>query len=258
MDMNDIRLQLSRRAFLGTAASTGGLLLAGCSDQQPPTYGNLLRMGDNLTYNAQRMLLSSHALAPEFDLSQITSMPAIGTIDPSRSDVGHYSPEGGEAYAALKKTAFADWRLKVEGSVDHPKSFSLAELKQMKSRTQITKHTCEQGWTAITEWTGVPLRTVLAAARIRPSARFVQFHTFDLMTDGIDMYDALHPQTILAYGMNGHELPIGHGAPLRLRVERQLGYKNLKFLGRIVVTDKFDDLGRAGPIQNGWSWYAGI
>ena len=256
--MTDRDFQLSRRALIGGIASGGGLLLSGCSDQQPPTYGNILRMGDNLTYNAQRLLLSRGALAREYDFSQITSMPAIGTIDPARSDVGLHSPEGGEAYAALRKGDFADWRLKVEGSVDNPRSFSLAELKQMQSRTQITKHMCEQGWTAITEWTGVPLRTVLAAAAIRPSAHFVQFHTFDLMTDGIDMVDALHPQTILAYGMNGRELPTGHGAPLRLRVERQLGYKSLKFLRRIVVTDTFDDLGRAGPIQNGWSWYAGI
>ena len=133
-----------------------------------------------------------------------------------------------------------------------------AELKRMQSRTQITSHTCEQGWTVIAEWTGVPLRAVLAAAGGCPSARFVQFHTFDLMADGIDMVDALHPQTILAYGMNGRELPIGHGAPLRLRVERQIGFKSLKFLRRIVVTDKFDDLGRSGPILNGWAWYNGI
>lgn len=256
--MTDRHLRLSRRALIAGLASSGGLLLSGCNDQQPPTYGSILRMGDNLTYNAQRLLLSRSALAPQYDFSQITSMPAIATIDPARSDVGHTDPAAGEAYAALRKGAFADWRLEVAGSVANPQSFSLAELIRMPSRTQITKHVCEQGWSAIAEWTGVPLRAVLAAAAVLPSARFVQFHTFDLMADGIDMVDALHPQTILAYGMNGRELPIGHGAPLRLRVERQVGYKALKFLRRIVVTDRFDDLGRAGPIQNGWSWYAGI
>ncbi|MEV5032714.1 molybdopterin-dependent oxidoreductase [Sphingobium sp. LMC3-1-1.1] len=256
--MTDRPLQLSRRALIGGIASSGGLLLSGCSDQQPPTYGNILRMGDNLTYNAQRLLLSRSALVTEYDRLQISSMPAIGTIDPARPDVGLHDPKGGEAYAALRHGDFADWRLKVEGSVNNPRSFSLAELKKMQSRTQITRHTCEQGWTAIAEWTGVPLRSVLAAVGVRPSARFVQFYTFDLMADGIDMVDALHPQTILAYGMNGRELPIGHGAPLRLRIERQMGFKSLKFLRRIVVTDKFDDLGRAGTIQNGWSWYNGI
>ena len=91
-----------------------------------------------------------------------------------------------------------------------------------------------------------------------PSARFVQFHAYDFFVDGIDMLDAMHPQTILAYGMNGRDLPIGHGAPLRLRVEKQLGYKSLKFLRSIVVTDEFDDHGADGPLQNGWAWYAGI
>ena len=251
-------LQLTRRALIGSLASAGGLVLSGCSDQQPPTYGNLLRMGDNLTYNAHRLLLSHSALVTEYDRSQITSMPAIGTVDPSRSDVGLHDPQGGELYAILRKDDFADWRLMVEGSVNNPRSFSLAELKRMPSRTQVTRHTCEQGWTAIAEWTGVPLGAVLAAVGARPSARFVQFHTYDLMADGIDMVDALHPQTILAYGMNGRDLPIGHGAPLRLRVERQIGYKSLKFLRRIVVTDTFDDLGRRGTIQNGWAWYNGI
>jgi DMSO/TMAO reductase YedYZ molybdopterin-dependent catalytic subunit len=125
----------------------------------------------------------------------------------------------------------------------------------MPSRTQITRHTCEEGWSAIAQWTGVPLRSVLEAAGIRSTARFVQFYAYDGWADGIDMLDALHPQTILAYGMNGRDLPISHGAPLRARVETQLGYKSMKFLKRIVVTDHFED---NGLIKSGWSWYAGI
>jgi DMSO/TMAO reductase YedYZ molybdopterin-dependent catalytic subunit len=117
---------------------------------------------------------------------------------------------------------------------------------------------CEEGWSAIAEWTGVALSRVLAAAGTLPSARFVQFATFDGWGDGLDMVDALHPQTLLAYGMNGKPLPVPHGGPLRLRVETQLGYKSLKFLTRINVTDAFDDHGKSGSIQNGWSWYAGI
>jgi DMSO/TMAO reductase YedYZ molybdopterin-dependent catalytic subunit len=104
----------------------------------------------------------------------------------------------------------------------------------------------------------VPLRAVLEAAGILPSARFVNFFAYDDTAEGIDMFDALHPQTILAYGMNGRDLPLGHGAPLRLRVETQLGYKSVKFLERIVVKDEFDDLGKIGSLQNGWSWYVGI
>ncbi|OYY91559.1 MAG: hypothetical protein B7Y45_03100 [Sphingomonas sp. 28-66-16] len=253
--MSNDRLLLSRRALIGGLASTGGLLLAGCSDQQPPTYGNILRMGDNLTYNLQRTLLSPMALAREFDRSDITSMPATGTYDPAREDGDFYDRRGGKDYAILRNRGFDHWRLQIDGHVERPGSYSLADLKRMAGRTQITKHMCEEGWTAIAEWTGVPLRTMLEAVGIRPSARFVEFHAFDQIADSLDMIDALHPQTILAYGMNGRDLPIGHGAPLRLRVERQIGYKSVKFLRRIFVTDVFRDL---GDIRSGWAWYNGI
>ncbi|QPL40767.1 molybdopterin-dependent oxidoreductase [Erythrobacter sp. A30-3] len=248
--MNADRNFLTRRAMITGAAASGGLLVSGCSDQ-PPTYGNLLRMGDNLTYNAQRLLLSPHALAREYDHSQITSMPAIGTVDPTQG-------EGGEEYGVLRQGGFADWRLEVTGSVERPRAFSLAELKRMAARTQITRHMCEEGWTAITEWTGVPLASVLAAAAIRPSARFVEYHSFDGWADSLDMVDALHPQTLLAYGMNGRDLPVPHGAPVRMRVERQIGYKSMKFLKRLVVTDHFMPLGEGGSIDGGWAWHVGI
>jgi len=139
-----------------------------------------------------------------------------------------------------------------------PRSFSLADLKALPARTQITRHTCEEGWTAIGQWTGVPLSRVLDAVGILPTARFVVLHSVDDWVDSLDLNDALHPQTILAYGMNGGDLPIAHGAPVRLRLERQIGYKSMKFLRRIVVTDKFDDGGKDGNIQNGWAWYTGI
>jgi DMSO/TMAO reductase YedYZ molybdopterin-dependent catalytic subunit len=252
------RILLSRRALIGGLASSGGLLLTGCSSGEQPTYGSLLRVGDNFTYAAQRLLLSRTALAREYDRAAISSMPATGTVDPSRPDSEFYDPQGGPVYAALRRGGFVDWRLRVDGSVARPGAFALADLQRMPSRTQITRHMCEEGWTSIAEWTGVPLRTVLEAAGIRPSARFVQFYTYDGIIDSIDMVDALHPQTILAYGMNGRALPISHGAPLRLRVERQLGYKSMKFLHRIEVTDHFVDTGTAGPIAAGWAWYIGV
>ena len=248
-----------RRIFLKGLASSAGVLLAGCSQTEPPTYGNVLRMGDLLTYKAHRLLLPAHSLAREYDSSDISSVPAIGTTNPADPDkCPSFKEENGSAYERVLANRFADWRLVVEGSVSRPRAFSLDELKRMSSRTQITRHTCEEGWSAIAQWTGVPLRTVLEAVGVRTSARFVQYYAYDGWRDGIDMLDALHPQTILAYGMNGRDLPISHGAPLRLRVEKQLGYKSMKFLRRIVVTDHFDDHGRAGLIQNGWSWYAGI
>jgi DMSO/TMAO reductase YedYZ molybdopterin-dependent catalytic subunit len=250
---------VSRRKLVTGLASAGGLLLAGCSSKElPPTYGNVLRMGDLLTYRAFRTVLPANSLVREYGHSDITSVPAIGTTNPADSHQEAYHSEHGPLYDRLRAAQFADWRLIIEGRVRRPRAFSLAELKALPARTQITKHTCEEGWSAISEWTGVPLRAVLEAAGIMPSARFVNFFAYDNIAEGIDMLDALHPQTILAYGMNGRDLPLGHGAPLRLRVETQLGYKSVKFLQRIVVKDEFDDLGRTGSLQNGWSWYVGI
>ena len=256
MHRNEI---VTRRTALVTGLSPlAGLVMSGCSDGIPPTYGNILRMGDALTYKAHRFLLPARSLAKEYSHRDISSVPAIGTTDPSNPGQPFFNATGGEEYARLRHDAFADWRLTIEGRVARPQRFSLADLKRFSSRTQITRHTCEEGWSAIAEWTGVPLHLVLEAVGTLPSARFVNFHAYDDIADGIDMLDALHPQTILAYGMNGRDLLVPHGAPLRLRVETQMGYKSVKFLHRIVVTDEFDDLGRLGPLQNGWSWYAGI
>jgi DMSO/TMAO reductase YedYZ molybdopterin-dependent catalytic subunit len=256
--MNDKTLIHSRRTFITGLSCAGGLLLAGCSETSPPTYGNVLRMGDVLTYKAQRLLLPARSLAKEYTRSEISSILAIGTTDPADPHQPAFNAINGETYDRLRSGGFSDWRLSIEGRVARPGSYSLADLRRFPARTQITKHTCEEGWSAIAEWTGVPLRTVLEAAGILPSARFVNFYAFDDAAEGIDMFDALHPQTLLAYGMNGRDLPVPHGAPLRLRVETQLGYKSLKFLQRIIVRDEFDDLGKIGDLQNGWSWYAGI
>jgi DMSO/TMAO reductase YedYZ molybdopterin-dependent catalytic subunit len=243
-----------RQAIVAGLASVGGLSLARFPSDLPPTYGSLLRMGDTLTYAAHRVLLPQQSLVREYSSKDITSFPATGTTNPGVSE----KLALGEAYRRLEFGAFADWRLSVEGRVTTPRTFSLNDLKQLRARTQITRHTCEEGWTAIGQWTGVPLSLVLEAAGILPAARFVVFHSYDDWVDSIDLVDALHPQTILAYGMNGRDLPIQHGAPVRLRVERQMGYKSMKYLHRIVVADEFDDGGLKGNIQNGWAWYTGI
>lgn len=252
--MKNNRLITRRKAIITGLGSLGGLLLPGCSNKLPPTYGNLLRLGDNLTYAAHRILLPGQSLAKEFSHKDISSFPATGTTDPGDPD----NPDSSETYRNLNKGEFTDWQLLIEGLVAKPGSFSLAELKRFPSRTQITRHTCEEGWTAIGEWTGVPLSRVLDAVGILPTARFITFHSYDGWVDCIDMLDALHPQTLLAYGMNGRSLPVPHGAPVRLRVERQIGYKSMKYLKRIVVEDNFNDGGESGSIQNGWSWYVGI
>ena len=255
--MSDDPHGLPRRALIGGLASLGGLGLAGCSGD-PPTYGSLLRMGDNLTWRAQRLLLPRRGLVREYDRSDITSILAIGTTNPANSKELAFDVEQGGTYDRLHKAGFTDWRLSIEGKVARPGSYSLADLKRMPARSQVTKHTCEEGWSAIAEWTGAPLGLLLKASGILPTAKFVQIYTYDAIVDSIDLIDAFHPQTILAYGMNGRELPVAHGAPVRMRVETQLGYKSMKYLRRLVVTDRFEDPGERGPIKNGWSWYAGI
>jgi DMSO/TMAO reductase YedYZ molybdopterin-dependent catalytic subunit len=252
--MKGSRLVTRREAIIAGLASVGGVVLARSPKELPPTYGNVLRMGDTLTYAAQRALLPGQSLAREYGRDDLTSFPATGTTDPAAS----VQSELGESYRRSQARGFADWQLSVEGKVATPRAFSLAELQQLPSRTQITRHTCEEGWTAVGEWTGVPLSRVLDAAGIQDDARFVVFYSYDGWADCLDMLDALHPQTILAYGMNGRDLPVPHGAPVRLRVERQLGYKSMKYVHRIVVTDAFDDGGQQGSIQQGWAWYVGI
>jgi DMSO/TMAO reductase YedYZ molybdopterin-dependent catalytic subunit len=248
-------ISIPRRRLVTGLASSAGAMLAGCGGSGPPTYGNILRMGDLVTYRAHRLLMPAQSLVREYNRSDISSSPAIGNTNPGDSGQPFFDPDQGEIYARLQRGAFADWRLAVEGSVTRPASFSLDDLRRMPSRTQITQHRCEEGWSAIAEWTGVPLRAVLEAVGVRPEARYVQLQSFDFFGSGIDMWDATHPQTILAYGMNGRDIPTGHGAPVRLRVETQLGYRSLKFVRRIVVTNEFQD---DGTIAAGWSWYAGI
>lgn len=247
------RLISRRQAIFTGLASVGAFLLFRRFREAPPTYGNILRMGDDLTYVAQRGLLSQRALAPEYQKSEITSFPVtdIGDpADPASKDA--YSKD----YEQLLRNNFNGYTLAVEGRVTKPRHYTLAELKHLGERTQITRHSCEEGWSAIAEWTGVPLSAVLKDAGILPAARFVCFYGFDKYGESIDMLDALHPQTILAHTMNGEDIPARNGAPLRLRVETQLGYKNVKFLRRIVVTDQFVDA--APDISTGWSWYTGI
>jgi DMSO/TMAO reductase YedYZ molybdopterin-dependent catalytic subunit len=238
-------------ASAAVVASGAAALLARRFDLVPPDHGGLFGVGETLTYAAHRVLLHHQPLAREFTRNQISkNFPAINTVLPEDEDYRRQMADG-----------FKGWSLEVDGLVAQPATFSLEDLKRFPSRTQITQHVCEQGWSAIAEWTGVPLSTVLRAAGIRPEAKYVILESVDGWWDSLDMPDALHPQTLLAYGMNGESLPVPHGAPVRLRVERQLGYKNLKYLSRMTVTDSVKDWGEgqgAQGAEHGYSWYAGI
>ena len=222
----------------------------------PPDGRSLLGAGETLTYSAQRLLTSGQSLAREFPRSRISTVAPVNGWAPRDA-----------AYRNLLATGFGHWRLSVEGLVARPLSLSLDQLKHLPSRSHVILHACEEGWSYIAEWTGVPLANVLEMAQTRPEARYLIFmpfpnpkqDTFAVRTlwDSIDMTDALHPQTLLAYGMNGENLPADHGAPVRLRMSRQLGYKNTKFLKRIIVTDSLEKFG-ARPGARPGTWYGGI
>lgn len=250
--------KLSRRKLITTgiaaAAGVSGLGAAARVAQKygliPPDDGGIYGLGETLTYASQR-LLTAHSLGREFPRSQISKTPVANAIAPLS-----------DTYKRLQAGGFADWRLSVDGMVARPAAFSLDQLKSFPSSSQITHLACEEGWSYIAEWIGVRLSHVLQAVGTSPQAKYVVYFSIEPdWWDSIDMADALHPQTFLAYGLNGGELPVGNGGPLRMRVPRQLGYKSVKFITRLTVTDSLKSfgkgLGSASP-EGGYAWYAGI
>lgn len=237
-----------------SAGAVGGLMLAGCKPEvyaPPKVRGGLMGAADVLTMASQRWLMSGQPLAREFDHTDIsTNFPTWGETNPED-----------ETFQRLLNGGFRDWRLPVDGMVHRPASLSLEDLKRLPRRTQVTMHICEQGWSAIAEWTGTPLLDVLrAAGGLASEARYVVVDTYDGWYEGYDLFDVVSPQTILAYGMNGRDLPPGNGAPLRLRVERQCGYKSLKFIKSIRAVPSMDGIGDgSGGINSDydWHWYGG-
>lgn len=249
---------VSRRKFLmaGLAASAGisGLGVAAGLAQRyalvPPDSGGIYGPGETLTYAAQRVL-ARHSLAREFPRRMISKVPFANSIPPLN-----------DAFRRLQEGVFADWRLSVDGMVARPGSYSLGDLRRFPSRNQITEVVCEEGWSYIAEWIGTPVLEVLKDSGILPQARYLIYFSIDPdWWESIDMVDAWHPQTLLAYGMNGPELPMRHGAPVRLKIPRQLGYKSVKYLRRITVTETVKNIGKGvggSNVEDGYSWYAGI
>ena len=247
--------RISRRGWLTSVSAFGGLLLTGCSRERfvpPRVRGGLIGAADVLTMSTNRLLLAGQQLAREYPRSDVADpFPTWNQTNPRN-----------EAYQRHWAEGFRNWRLPITGLVERPRALSLDEIRSLPARTQITAHVCEQGWSAIGEWTGVPLRRVLeTAGGVTPAARYVVIDTFDGWYEGYDLFEVAHPQTILAYGLNGRDLPRGNGAPLRLRVERQCGYNNLKFLRSVQVVDSMAGFGRGtGGINSdrGFHWFAGV
>ena len=240
--------------------SAGGAVLTSCDRRKtyfPPNASVLLGMSfattDTLTLASQRLLLTNQSMAREMPESMISPhFPVIGEADPGVKN---------SAYRADQLRGFPAFRLPVTGLVAQPLSLALGELRSMSAYSQVTQHSCERGWSAIAKWTGVRLADVLARAGLKPEARWVMFQSVDGWWDSLDLFDALHPQTLLAYGMNDDALPVPHGAPVRLRVERALGWKSMKFITSIKVLDRVERMpdGKSSLVNfAGLSWYAGI
>jgi len=249
-----------RRFFARVFATAGALALAGCERlSKSDWFPQILGAGEKASSSALHLVAGRKAMAQEFTAADLSpSFRSNGTAEPNS-----------DAYRTLMAGAFADYRLEIGGLVERPMTLSLAELKALPSRTQITPHDCVEGWSAIGKWKGAKLAAVLDAAKLKPGARFVVFYCADPMaSDGTDLYyesidldDALHPQTILAYELNDAPLPVKNGAPFRLRVERQLGYKHAKYVMRIELVDSFAKIagGQGGYWEDqGYQWFAGI
>jgi DMSO/TMAO reductase YedYZ molybdopterin-dependent catalytic subunit len=249
---------ISRRKLLtGGAVTVAGVAGLAAADRIarrhgliPPDCGGIYGPGETLTYAAQR-LMTRHAMAREFPRGMISKMPFMNE-----------TPKPSEEYLRHQANGFRDWRLVVEGMVEHPLSLSVPELQMMAKRSQITEVVCEEGWSYVAEWIGTPLSAVLQEAGLKPGVRYIAYFTTSKELWGsIDMGDALHPQTLLSWGMNDGDLPVGFGGPLRMRVPRQLGYKSLKYVNRLIATDSMKKFGKGlGSVdpEYGYAWYAGI
>jgi DMSO/TMAO reductase YedYZ molybdopterin-dependent catalytic subunit len=255
MRINEGRRNFFSKVFGAAAAA----LLAGCDAlSQKEGFVGMLSFGEWLSLKTHRLLIPRNALAREFTEADISRyFKPNGSTDPADAD-----------YKALVKDGFARWRLTVDGLVERPAALSMDELRAMPSRTQITRHDCVEGWSCIGKWKGVPLAAVLERAGLKPQARYIVFHCLDTLGrsghkyyESVDLVDAFHPQTILAYDMNDRPVPVAHGAPLRLRVERQLGYKMAKYVTRVEAVENYAHIagGKGGHWEDrGYEWYAGI
>ena len=252
--MNPISRRRLIKTGLATTAGIAGLGVAAKLAERyglvPPDCKGVYGPGETLTYAAQR-ILTRHSMAREFPRSMISKTPFANEVAPPNDEFKLHQASG-----------FSSWRLAVDGMVARPGSFSLSDLKSLPLRSHITEVACEEGWSYIAEWIGTPLIDVLNAVGPLPQARYVVYTSIEKgMWESIDMADALHPQTLLTWGMNDGDLPVPFGGPLRLRVPRALGYKSVKYVNRLTVTDSMKSFGKGlGSVspEYGYSWYAGI
>lgn len=249
---------ITRRKLISSAAIGAGGLLSGCDAlNRSSAFQDILASAETANFNVQRALGDRMELASEYNMADLSpTFRANGTRDPGTAE-----------YATSAAQGFANWQLRMTGLFARPQQFSLGALQSLPQRTQITRHDCVEGWSAIGQWTGVPLKILLDLTQLQDSARFLIFHCADRLGgrpyyESIDLLDGLHPQTILAHRLNGQSLPVENGAPLRLRVERQLGYKHAKYVTGIEAVAALDGIGegKGGYWEDvaNYEWYAGI
>ena len=231
---------LERRGLLRGALSLGALsLLAGCDLTDNDAVDKVLWAMSRWNDRVQAFLFNPNRLAPTYPASAITrpfpfnayyGIDEVRTVDPE------------------------DWRLEVSGLVAETRPWSLADLRALPQESQITRHVCVEGWSAIGAWSGVPFRTFLTRIGADLRARYVGFRCFDDYMTSIDMATALHPQTILALDFTGAPLPPAYGAPVKLRVPTKLGFKNPKYIAALWVTNTYP----GGYWEDqGYNWFSG-
>jgi len=250
--------QISRRKLIvggvATAAGASGIAVAATLARRhgliPPDAGGLYGPGETLTYAAQR-LLNRQSLAREFSRSQISEKPfanEVATMD--------------AAFQRMKAGNFVDWKMTVDGMAARPTAFSMADIRSFPTTSHITMIACEEGWSYIAEWSGVQLSKILEQVGALPQVRYVVYRSYEPDTwESIDISEALHPQTLICYGMNGADLTVPYGGPLRIRIPRQLGYKNVKYITGLTLTDSLKGFGKGNggaSCEDGYAWYAGI
>ncbi len=242
---------ITRRALLaGGAVAAGAVVMQTVAATGrrfglvPPDSGGVYGVGETLNYAAHRVF-GRHSLAREFPRSMISAKPFANETPPLTAAFKRHQAEN-----------FANWHVSMRGHIARPLRLSLGELRTMPVSSQITEVVCEEGWSYVAEWTGTLFAAVLTAAGVRPSARYVVYYSSDPgWWDSIDIDEAMHGQTLLAWGMNGSDLPVPFGGPLRMRVPRQLGYKSVKYIDRLLITDSLEGISLG---SGEYAWYAGI
>ncbi len=248
-------VDLPRRSLLAGMIALGA---SACSKiNESETTKSLFKAAEDGHRAVHRALAGKQGLAPEYSRAErsptFRGNGSVTVTDPF--------------YQQQLASGFPDWRLEVKGLVEKPLALSITDVRALPQRTQITRHDCVEGWSAIGEWQGVPLAALLDAAKVKEEAKFIVFRCADTLYgrdyyESIDMVDAYHPQTIIAHSLNGEPLPEKNGAPLRMRIERQLGYKQAKYVKAIEAVASFEKIGQGGggfwEDVAGYQWYAGI